>query len=46
MDKAVDKVDKPHKGKAPRQQPDSPPVSRRHALQTLCLLEQAYPEAT
>jgi endonuclease III len=42
----VDKVDKPRPGKVSRPQPDRSPVNRRHALQTLSLLEQAYPEAT
>jgi endonuclease-3 len=46
VDKFVDKVDKPHSGKACKPQPEGPPISRRHALQTLKLLEQTYPEAT
>ena len=42
----MDKVDKPQCGEECAKQHPRSPVTRRHALHTLELLEQAYPEAT
>lgn len=42
----MDKVDNPHRSGVQRRRPAPHAVSRRQALRTLTLLEQAYPEAT
>ena len=46
MEKRVDRVDKLSGKDGDARPPGPPPITRRHALQTLALLEKAYPEAT